>query len=158
MNKVEAAMLLELITLSYPNAYRGMEDSWKKATINMWHMSFPDVPFPIMEQAFNHFRMVSKFPPTVAEMVEALRQVYFRATEIALVARNTDNMELLDHYKLVMAYTERFKDSGNLGWSLGSIQGRIGGENDAQRIGASGNRMGREDRIPVLDAGRRGPQ
>ena len=41
MNKVEAAKLLELITLSYPNAYRGMEDAWKKATINMWQMSFP---------------------------------------------------------------------------------------------------------------------
>ena len=72
MNKPEATKLLALIKIAYPAAYRDMDEASKKATVNMWQMSFPDVPYPIMEQAFNHFRMVSKFPPTVAEMVEEL--------------------------------------------------------------------------------------
>ena len=70
MDKGEAAKLLSLIKLSYPTAYRDIDRETANATVNMWQMSFPDVPYPIMEQAFNHFRMVSKFPPTVAEMVE----------------------------------------------------------------------------------------
>ena len=149
MNKVEAAMLLELITLSYPNAYRGMEDAWKKATINMWHMSFPDVPYPIMEQAFNHFRMTSKFPPTVAEMVEELKSIYFQATEGALVSKSMGNLEAVAQYRLVMTYTARFKDTSNLGGlNVGSLMGRIGGESNVERLGAPGGYLCDSDRVP----------
>ena len=155
MNKVEAAKLLELITLSYPNAYRGMEDAWKKATINMWHMSFPDVPYPIMEQAFNHFRMVSKFPPTVAERVEELKRIYNQAVEGALVHKSLGNEEAVQQYRLVMAYTARYKDTENLGGlNMGSLLGRIGGADDVQRLGASRDRLDRENRLSLLDAGR----
>lgn len=154
MNKVEAAKLLELITLSYPNAYRGMEDAWKKATINMWQMSFPDMPYPIMEQAFNHYRMTSKFPPTVAEMVEELKHIYFQATEGALIHKGLGNQEAVEQYRLVMAYTARYKDTDNLGGlNIGSLQGRIGGGDDVRRLGASRNRLDREDRLSLLDAG-----
>ena len=154
MNKMDAAKLLELITLSYPNAYRGMDDDWKKATINMWQMSFPDMPYPIMEQAFNHFRMVSKFPPTVAEMVEELKKIYFQAMEGALVHKGLGNQEAVEQYRLVMAYTARFKDTDNLGGlKLGSLIGRIGGADDVKRLGASGDRMDREDRLSLVDAG-----
>ena len=149
MTKMEAAMLLELITLSYPNAYRGMEDSWKKATINMWQMSFPDVPYPIMEQAFNHFRMTSKFPPTVAEMVEELKRIYNQAVEGALVNKSMDNLEAVAQYRLVMTYTARFKDTDSLGGlNLGSLIGRIGGESDAQRLGTSRGYLCDSDRLP----------
>ncbi len=115
MNKVEAAKLLELITLSYPNAYRGMEDDWKKATINMWQMSFPDVPYPIMEQAFNHYRMVSKFPPTVAEMVEELKQVYYQALDGAMIHKNLGNADGVNYFRTIMAYTEKYQRPENLG-------------------------------------------
>ena len=77
MNKQEAIRLLALIKVAYPTAYKDMDQASKQATVNMWHMSFSDVPYPIMEQAFNHFRMVSKFPPTVAEMVEELKGIYY---------------------------------------------------------------------------------
>ena len=87
MNKQEATQLLALIKVAYPTAYRDMDEASKKATVNMWAMSFPDVPYPIMEQALNHFRMVSKYPPTVAEMVEELMHLHYRATEGALLAK-----------------------------------------------------------------------
>lgn len=128
MTKKEAAMLLELIKLSYPAAYRDMEDKWKIATINMWASSFPDVPYPIIEQGFNHYRMSHKFPPTVAEMVEELQHIYYEATECALVHKGLGNQELVDQYRLVMAYTAKYKDTDNLGGlNIGSLQGRIGG-------------------------------
>ena len=151
MNKPEATRLLALIKVAYPTAYRDMDDASKKATVNMWQMSFPEVPYPIMEQAFNHFRMVSKFPPTVAEMVEELKQIYFQATEGALIQKALGNQEAVDQYKLVMAYTVRYKDTDNLGGlNIGSLQGRIGGEAYA---GTSRNRLDREDRLSLMDAG-----
>ena len=155
MTKKEAAMLLELIKLSYPTAYRDMDDNWKKATINMWFSSFPDVPYPIIEQAFNHYRMSHKFPPTVAEMVDELKTVYYQALEQASIHRTLGNRDMKDHFELIMAHTKRYTDTYNLGGlNFESLQGRIGGVNDVQRLGASRDYSCVEDRLPFLDAGR----
>ena len=151
MDKYEAAMLLELIKLSYPAAYRGMEDKWKIATINMWASSFPDVPYPIIEQAFNHYRMSHKFPPTVAEMVEELRHIYYEATEGAMVSKGLDNQEMVDRYRMVMAYTARYKDTDNLGGlNINSLPRMIGGnaygqENGQAYYGIHSGAEGRND-------------
>ena len=154
MNKQEAVRLLALIKVAYPTAYRDMDEASKKATVNMWQMSFQDVPYGIMEQAFNHFRMVSKFPPTVAEMVEELKHIYYAATEGALIARGMGNQEVVDQFRLVMSYTARFKDTENLGGlNIGSLVGRIGGADDVQRLGASRGDLRTEDRLSLMDAG-----
>ena len=128
MNKQEAAKLLSLIKLSYPTAYRDIDRDTANATVNMWQMSFPDMPYPIMEQAFNHYRMTHKFPPTVAEMVEELKNIYHQAVEGALVHKSLGNQEAVDQYRLVMAYTARYQKADDLGGlNIGSLQGRIGG-------------------------------
>lgn len=151
MNKQEAAKLLSLIKLSYPTAYRDIDRDTANATVNMWQMSFPDVPYPIMEQAFNHFRMASKFPPTVAEMVEELRHIYYEATECALIHKGLGNQDLVDQYRLVMTYTARYKDTDNLGvLNIGSLLGLNGGERNA---GTPRNNLGRTDRLSFMDAG-----
>ena len=151
MNKQEAVKLLALIKIAYPTAYRDMDDASKKATVNMWQMSFPDTPYQIMEQAFNHFRMVSKFPPTVAEMVEELKRIYYEATEGALVQKALGNQDLVEQFRMVMAYTARYKNAENLGClNIDRLQGLNGGESYA---GASRNRLDREDRVSLLDAG-----
>ena len=116
MNKQEAIKFLAVVKLSYPTAYRDVDDDTVIATANMWQMSFPDVPYQIMEQAFNHFRMVSKFPPTVAEIVEELRQIHNHATECALIHRSLENEEVVRHYKAIMDYTARYKDSTKIGY------------------------------------------
>lgn len=155
MNKQEATKLLALIKIAYPTSYRDMDEPSKKATVSMWQMSFPDVPYPIMEQAFNHFRMVSKFPPTVAEMVEELKNIHFQATECALIQKGLGNEEGVRQYRAIMGYTARYKDDTHLGGlNLDSLPPMLingGGEHD--RIGTPGDRMDRADRLPFLDAG-----
>lgn len=126
MTKKEAAMLLELIKLSYPHAYRDMDDKWKLATINMWANSFPEVPYQIIEQAFNHYRMTHKFPPTVAEMVEELRHIYYQALECANIHKNLGNEDGLNHFRAIMSCTNRYKDPDNLG-SLQAMPTRLEG-------------------------------
>lgn len=152
MNNQEAAKLLSLIKLSYPTAYRDIDKSTATATVNMWQMSFPDVPYPIMEQAFNHFRMVSKFPPTVAEMAEELKHIHYHATELALAHKAIGNEEEARRFWAIMDCTSRYKDSANIGYgNMANLL--IGGVNDAQRLGTPGNRVDREDGLPLLDAG-----
>lgn len=152
MNKQEAIKLLALIKVAYPAAYRDMDNASKQATVNMWAGSFPDVPYPIMEQAFNHFRMVSKFPPTVAEMVEELKQVHYQALECAMIHKNLGNEEEVKRYRAIMACTSRYKDSSNLGLQLSSLPNLLtGGENDVQRLGTSRGHQSFEDRLSLVD-------
>jgi hypothetical protein len=155
MTKKEAAMLLELIKLSYPASYRDMDDKWKVATINMWAMSFPEMPYPIMEQAFNHYRMTHKFPPTVAEMVEELQHIYYQALEQCSMQKMLGNREAAKQCDAVMSLTARYKDTYHLGGlNMTSLQGMIGGEDNVQRLGASGDYLRSEDRLPFLGDGR----
>ena len=127
MNKKEAGQLLALIKLAYPTAYRDIDKETALATVNMWQMSFPDVPYPIMEQAFNHFRMVSKFPPTVADMVQALKGIYLEAVEGALINKSLGDEEMVNRYREIMEYTERYKDDSRLGGlNINTLQ-RLGG-------------------------------
>lgn len=154
MDKGEAAKLLSLIKLSYPTAYRDIDRETANATVNMWRMSFPDVPYAIMEQAFNHFRMVSKFPPTVAEMVEELKHIHYQALEQANVQRIVGNHEALKQCMAVMSVTARYKDTYYLGGlDMTRLPAMIGGENDVQRLGASRDRLDRADRLSLVDAG-----
>jgi hypothetical protein len=155
MNKQEATKLLALIKVAYPTAYRDMDDASKKATVNMWQMSFPDVPYPIMEQAFNHFRMVSKFPPTVAEMVEELRHIHYQALEQANMQQLMGDREAMKQCMAVMSVTAKYKDTYYLGGlDMTRLQGMIGGESDVQRLGASRDYLCAENRVSELDAGR----
>lgn len=121
MNKQEAVKLLALIKVAYPTAYRDMDEASKRATVNMWANSFPEVPYGIMEQAFNHFRMVSKFPPTVAEMVEELKQIHYQATEYALVCSSMGNDADARQYRAIMDATSRYKDMDHFWGRLNMI-------------------------------------
>lgn len=115
MNKQEAAKLLSLIKLSYPSAYRDIDRETANATVNMWQMSFPEVPYPIMEQAFNHFRYGSKFPPTVADMVQELKQVYYQALEGAMIQKNLENGDGVRYFRRIMDATSAYRDGEALG-------------------------------------------
>ena len=126
MTRKEAAKLLELIQLAWPKYYKDMPDDKKLATINMWQMSFPDVPYPIIEQAFNHFRMVSKFPPTVAEIVQELKGIYYEAMERASVHSAFCEHDMVSRYQEIMNCTSRYAKGEIGGLNINAIP-RLGG-------------------------------
>lgn len=139
MNKQEATKLLAMIKVAYPTAYRDIDDATTMATVNMWQLSFPDVPYPIMAQAFNQFRMVSKFPPTVAEIVQELKTIHFQATELALVHKSMGDDEAVRQYRMIMDYTSRFKHEDNMRvLQIGKMQNLLcGGDSNEGDAGTS---------------------
>ena len=156
MTKQEAVKLLALIKVAYPTAYRDMDDASKKATVNMWAGSFPEVPYPIMEQAFNHFRMTSKFPPTVAEMVEELKGIYYEALEGASVHKALGSRELVSCYQEIMSYTHRYA-KGEVGiMNIDNLMPQLNGGVFNERLGTSRDNLGVENRLPFLEAGEGG--
>lgn len=106
MTREEAKKLLALIKVAYPNSYKDMDRDFALATVNMWQSTFPEVPYVIMETAFNQFRKKSKFPPTVADMYEELQGLYFSAVESVM---STNNKQLKTAGKYIMEHTKNFK-------------------------------------------------
>ena len=109
MDKLEAAKFLALIVVAYPTAYRNIDDITRDATVNMWQREFSSTPYVIMEMALDNFKRVSKFPPTVAEIYEELRQLYYTALEDSFKVRFNKNKELEAKSRYIMLYTQRFK-------------------------------------------------
>ena len=107
MTREESIKLLALIKVAYPTAYKDMDKESKLATVNMWQMSFPTVPYVIMEMAFERFRRKSKYPPTVAEMVEELHGLYYCAIVDANVAQGIGDHDTFRRCLFVMDHTRR---------------------------------------------------
>ena len=128
MNREESIKLLALIKVAYPTAYKDMDNASKQATVNMWQSTFQDMPYPIMEMAFNHFRLISKFPPTVAEMAEELKTLYYEALQGAMVAKSFGTEEDLISCKRIMQYTEAYKSGEYLQQPINKAIGMLGSE------------------------------
>lgn len=149
MNSYESMQLLALIKLAYPNSYRDLDKKGAAATANMWERSFAEVPYSLMEQAFDTLRMKLKFPPTVAEMAEQLRAMHYEACEIAQIHRTLGNRETERRFIAVAKATEGYKDWPKIDSFGHGNYAMIGGD----QTGTSGNWLDRADRVPFLDAG-----
>jgi TRAP-type mannitol/chloroaromatic compound transport system substrate-binding protein len=105
MTLEESVKLLALIKLSYPNSYKDIDKDTQLATVKMWQRNFDTVPFAIMELALDHFVKVSKFPPTIADICEELKNLYYEAMQNVLTLEDDERRNL---NKRIMQHTERF--------------------------------------------------
>lgn len=107
MNKEEATKFLALIKVAYPKSYRNMDEDSLKATVIMWHSTFKNVPYEIMEMALDHFRKQSEFEPTVASIYKELKGLYYAALGELMTSENEAQIKLC---KYLMRETEQFKN------------------------------------------------
>ena len=121
MTLEESAKLLAMIKLAYPNSYKGIDNETIIATVNMWHRAFKSTPYGIIEMALDHFVKGSKFPPTIADIIEELQKMYGEAT-VNVLTLPAGNERKVNQYirKYTESYTERndsiirYGDLGNL--------------------------------------------
>ena len=120
MTGKEAAKLLSLIKLAYPSAYKALEENTaeakalREATVRMWLTSFRDTPYALVEQAFSQHRMVSRFPPTVVEIVDELARLYGKAANMEAIGLAMGDTEKVRICRQVMTYTEKFTNRCDL--------------------------------------------
>lgn len=134
MNREESIKLLALIKVAYPTAYKDMDNASKQATVNMWHTSFPKVPYQIMEMAFNRYRMASKFPPTVAEMCEELKNLHWQAVDEVMWASALGNGEDIHTYEWIMEHTLPYKSEAYLDTPIMAGVKALSGRVEAKRL------------------------
>jgi hypothetical protein len=139
MDKRETAKLLALIKVAYPTAYRDMDEASTIATVNMWQSTFPSLPYPIMEMAFDRFRKKSKFPPTVAEMFEELEELYHTALEDLMMAQMTKDTIAEKKCLYVMEYTNGYRNGVEQTINYNSIGGSAFFENKEPKFITGGD-------------------
>lgn len=113
MTTEEATKFLALIKVAYPTSYRDMDRDMVLATINMWQITFSDIPYVIMEMAFEKYRRKNKFPPTVADIFESLQNVYYSAVCDANIALGCGDSEILKRCKYVISCTSHLRQYSN---------------------------------------------
>ncbi len=108
MNRQETLKFLALVKVAYPSAYRDADRETLLATVNMWQSTFADLPYPIMETAFDSFRRRSKFPPTVAEIYDELSRIHSAAWSDLNEAAMLEDEDKFQKAACLMEITEQY--------------------------------------------------
>lgn len=116
----EADQFLALVSLAYPSAYKNMGAEIAQATTNMWQNTFREIPYIVMELALERYRRKSKFAPSVAEIIEELKSMYYIAYVDASAAKVSGDEELLRKSLWLMEHTSprRFEEEAPIRYSL----------------------------------------
>lgn len=112
MTQEETTKFLAIVKVAYPVAYRDMDDVMKKATVRMWANDFSTIPYPIMCMAFDRFKKINKYPPTVAEMFEELRGLYAFAVGESLMATARGDKKMIQQCEYIIDHTSQFRGGG----------------------------------------------
>lgn len=79
MTREEAIKMLSILKAAYPNSYKGMTKDEANGTINIWAMQFSNMPFNIVAIAVNKLISTNTFPPSINEVKEKIRSLYWEA-------------------------------------------------------------------------------
>ena len=111
MNKKETVQILAILKAAYPNFYKDMTTEEAQGTISVWALQFADMPADIVLMALNKAISTSKFPPTIAEIKEKMKSIYWEAYD--KINPMFDNSPLSEEeekmYSRIFKITERYK-------------------------------------------------
>ena len=79
MTTEETTKILAILTAAYPNAYRNISAEEANCITMVWALQFASVPADIVFMALTKAISTCKFPPTISEVKEKLRTLYWEA-------------------------------------------------------------------------------
>lgn len=129
MTQKEATQILAILKAAYPNSYKGMSKEEAIGTVNVWATQFIDIPVSVVMIAVNKLISTNTFPPSINEVKEKIRGLYFEALgEIpyqhgGLYANNRNEIppERLALLKEIVRVTEKMRTKINIEPSLTSL-------------------------------------
>ena len=107
MTQKEATQILAILKAAYPNSYKGMTKEEAIGTVNVWATQFINMPASVVMIAVNKLISTNTFPPSIGEVKEKIRGLYFEAWQA-----------LEDHRRATEGYTMRNGDVITLGEPL----------------------------------------
>ena len=82
MTKTETAQILAILKAAYPNSYKNLTTEDATATVNVWAAQFAKMPVGVVMIAVNKLISTNVFPPTITEVKERIRGLYWEAWEM----------------------------------------------------------------------------
>lgn len=82
MTKTEMTQILAILKAAYPNSYKNMTTDDVRATVNVWAAQFANIPATVVMIAVNKLISTNVFPPTITEVKEKMRSLYWEAWEM----------------------------------------------------------------------------
>lgn len=79
MTRQEAIKILSILKAAYPNAYKGMTKEEANGTISIWATQFSNIPLSVVSIAVNKLISTNIFPPSISEVKEKIRSLYWEA-------------------------------------------------------------------------------
>lgn len=79
MTRQEAIKILSVLKAAYPNSYKGMTKDEANGTVNIWATQFASMPYSVVSIAVNKLISINTFPPSINEVKEKIRSMYWEA-------------------------------------------------------------------------------
>lgn len=79
MTKEETAKILAILKAAYPNTFKNLSTEDARATLNIWATQFISIPVGVVMIAVNKLISTNIFPPTITEVKERIRSLYYEA-------------------------------------------------------------------------------
>ncbi len=78
MTSVEAAKIVGILRIAYPDLYRGLPDAERRETVRLWSVMFCDDDYQLVQAAVKHYIATDAKqyrPPHIGAIKEALSQI-----------------------------------------------------------------------------------
>ncbi len=79
MNRQETIKILSLLKAAYPNSYKGLSKEEANGTVFVWSNQFSNISATVVLIAVNKLIATSTFPPSISEVKEKIRSMYWEA-------------------------------------------------------------------------------
>ena len=134
MTPEETIKILSIIKAAYPQWARDLKPTDAKAMVNLWSSMLEDYPYNIVQVAIKKIIATNKFPPSVAEVIEAINYITSggksEMTEIeawGLVRKAIKNSVIGSNFmRSYKATVIRKKEEKQLPQSIRAMLGNIG--------------------------------
>ena len=117
MNKQEAGKILAILKAAYPMAYKDIGNQELLGVVNVWQNQFSDVNAKIVYIALNKCIKTCKFVPTIAEVHEVIKALYWDAYSKLEFARlgHKDLSDIeVEELKFICEELDPYKESSSL--------------------------------------------
>lgn len=98
MTKTETAQILAILKAAYPNSYKNLTAEDAAATVNVWTAQFANMPVSVVIVAVNKLISTNTFPPSIKEVKERIRGLYWEAWE--MIDRHNRGFKRIDEKTL----------------------------------------------------------
>ena len=88
MTAEESTKMLAILKSAYPNSFKDMTEETAMGTINTWTLHFKDISAFIVWMALNKHISTAKYPPTISEIKDRIKSLYYESLETMALQRD----------------------------------------------------------------------